>query len=222
MESLTSYFKTMRNLINRLDIQDYPGAQIMFRQILEKELPRGVNELHIAKYRIYSLIEALSAAISEQFDQGEDAIRKLDYEKRLYDVDNINAFRLESERIFMEIIEIRHQCDAEKDSTRKIEKVRDYIDHHYADNALAVSSIAEYFGMSAPYLSREFKRIVGYNMLEYIQKLRIGSAKKLLREYSVKNAGLKAGFGDTQGFIRIFKKYEGITPGEYKKTLQQE
>lgn len=222
MESLTSYFKAMRNLINRLDIRDYPGAQIMFRQILEKELPRGVHELHIAKYRIYSLIEALAAAISEQFDQGEDAIHKLDYEKRLYDIDNINAFRLESEKVFMEIIEIRHRCDTEKDSARKIEKVRVYIDHHYADNDLAVSSIAEHFGMSAPYLSREFKRIIDCNVLDYIQKLRIGSAKKLLREYSVKDAGLKAGFGDTQGFIRVFKKYEGITPGEYKKALRQE
>lgn len=219
-ESLTSYFKAMRNLINRLDAQDYAGAQLMFQQILERNLPRGIQELQITKYRIYSLIETLVAAISGQFDLGEDAIRKLDYEERLYKIDNIRDFRLESEKIFLEIMEIRQQCDGERDGAKRMERARAYIDQHFADNDLTVSSLAEHLEMSISYLSREFKRIVGCTVLDYIQKLRIDESKKLLTDNSVKDAGVKAGFGDTQGFIRVFKKYEGITPGEYKKSIQ--
>lgn len=219
-KELVSFFKAMRNLINRLDSQDYTGAKTMFAQIMEDNLPRTAQDFQITKYRIYGMIEMLIAAISEQSPLGEDTIERLDFEKRLYETDTLSSFRSTTEQVFMELIDIRQQCDTGEGTQKKIENVRAYIDDHYTENSLTATSVAEHFNLSSSYLSREFKRIVGCNMLEYIQKLRVDQAKKLLANYSVKDAAQKAGFWDSQGLVRVFKKYEGITPGEYKKSLQ--
>ena len=53
-----------------------------------------------------------------------------------------------------------------------------------------------------------------------LRRLRVEKAKQLLEECSVKETALQSGFWDTQSLVRVFKKYEGVTPGEYKKGLQ--
>lgn len=218
--TLTSYLKGMRNLIGRLDNQDYQGAHQIFTQIMEENLPRSSAELQITKYRVYGMIEMLLSAISGQ--TSEDSINKLNYEARLYRVDNIASFKEEAESIFLELMDIRQKYDQSEGSAHRIEEIRDYIDAHYRENSLTATSVAERFEISGPYLSREFKKVIGCNMLEYIQKLRVEYTKKLLMDHSVKNAAQMAGFWDTQSLVRVFKKYEGVTPGEYKKMLEKE
>lgn len=70
--------------------------------------------------------------------------------------------------------------------------------------------------MSSSYLSRAFKESTGTNILDYIQRLRVDAAKKLLQTESVRSAAQQVGFWDTQGLVRAFKKHEGVTPSEYK------
>ena len=70
--------------------------------------------------------------------------------------------------------------------------------------------------MSSSYLSRAFKEYTGSNILEYIQRLRVNTAKELLRTESVKTTAQRVGFWDTQGLVRAFKKHEGMTPSEFK------
>jgi YesN/AraC family two-component response regulator len=64
---------------------------------------------------------------------------------------------------------------------------------------------------------------MGIGPLEYLQLLRIEKAKKLLMDNSksLKEIMEKVGFVNEVSLIRVFKKYEGITPGLYRKKLQQ-
>ena len=210
----------MRNLINRLDNQDYAGAQQAFSRIIEKNLPRSAEDFQITKSRIYGMMEMLITAISEQEDCREQDLWNLDYERRLSGIDNLHVFYETAQKIFSELIEFRQRCDAAESGAQRIENIKAYIDDHYTENSLTVTSIADHFQLSGPYLSREFKRMAGCNLLEYIQKLRIEQVKRLLADHSVKDAALQTGFCDSQALVRVFKKYEGITPGEYKKSLQ--
>ena len=219
-EALISFFKAMRNLVNRLDNQDYSGAKTIFDQIMEANLPRTAQDFQITKYRIYGMIEMLVAAISEGSSLGEDQISKLNFETKLYESETLQEFRRTVEQVFLTLIDIRQQCDSSNDgAAQKIEVIKAYVDEHFTDNNLTGTFVAERFNLSSSYLSREFKRSVGCNMLEYIQKLRVEQAKKLLSDYSVKEAAQMSGFWDTQGLVRVFKKYEGITPGEFKQSL---
>ena len=92
----------------------------------------------------------------------------------------------------------------------------------YTETVLNVSIVAEQFGISVSYLSRSFKEVHGVNLLEYIQRLRVDAAKKLLRDHSIKDVAQMVGFWDSQALVRTFKKYEGIGPGEYKKALKRD
>ena len=71
--------------------------------------------------------------------------------------------------------------------------------------------------MNAAYLSRAFKDGTGTNLLEFIQRTRIAAAKKLLQEYAVKEVSTMVGFADAQSFVRTFRKYESVSPAEYKR-----
>jgi two-component system response regulator YesN len=58
--------------------------------------------------------------------------------------------------------------------------------------------------------------------VEYIAKLRLSHAKRLLLETSLKidDIAEKVGYLGRNSFIRIFKKYEGITPGKFRTSYQ--
>ena len=101
-----------------------------------------------------------------------------------------------------------------------IQQVQQYIQAHYCEPDLSVTSIADQFEIAMPRLSRQFKDFNGEGMLDYINRLRIEQAKKLINEKgtAVKDVGELVGFTNTQTFIRVFKKYEGTTPGRLKRS----
>lgn len=107
--------------------------------------------------------------------------------------------------------------DAALPGRDKIDEIQKYILENYTDNTLNASSIAHHFGKSKSHLSHLFKDAVGINISEYIQRMRVDKAKELLAEHSVKDVVRMSGFWDTQALTRAMKKYEGITPGEFKK-----
>lgn len=101
------------------------------------------------------------------------------------------------------------------------ESVIQYIDENYYDSNLNVSVLADYFKLTRSYFSKRFKEETGESVLDYINRLRINKSKEYLnQDYSISEVALKIGFNDPGTFIRIFKKYEGITPGKYKELIQ--
>ena len=71
--------------------------------------------------------------------------------------------------------------------------------------------------MNMTYLSRYFKEHTGIGLLGYINGVRIDYAKQLMREQNitVAEAAKAAGFENQNTFIRLFKKFEGKTPGVF-------
>ncbi|KOY17619.1 response regulator [Paenibacillus xylanivorans] len=95
-----------------------------------------------------------------------------------------------------------------------------YMDAHYQED-LSLQQIAARFYLSREYISRKFKQQFGLNWSEYLGKLRINNAKLLLQNPSLRIAKISemVGYQDEKYFSKVFKKMEGITPGEYRKTL---
>lgn len=98
------------------------------------------------------------------------------------------------------------------------DRVMAYIEQQYADKNLSLLSVADHFGMSSSYLSRFFKDHSGYNFIDFLTRLRIAKAKTLLKEstLSITEIADKIGYGSSNSFIRSFKKYESVTPGQFK------
>jgi YesN/AraC family two-component response regulator len=67
------------------------------------------------------------------------------------------------------------------------------------------------------YLSRSYKKFRGINLLDYIHKIRIEKAKLIINSTNLKDVAQQVGYYESKALIRVFKKYEGVTPGRFKK-----
>ena len=82
-----------------------------------------------------------------------------------------------------------------------------------------LEELAERSGISRYYFAHEFTRYMGVPPMAYLMKLRIGHAKILLEstELPVSQIAEAVGIGDINHFYRQFRKYEGMTPGNFRK-----
>ncbi len=106
-------------------------------------------------------------------------------------------------------------------STLLLEKIKKYIIEHHDDAMISLASIAEQFNITPPYLSAFFKKNSGSNLTDYLAKIRIERSKEMMKDAgsTISQIARSVGYTSDVGFIRVFKKYEGITPGKYKETL---
>jgi AraC-like DNA-binding protein len=89
-----------------------------------------------------------------------------------------------------------------------------YIDKNYFDVNLNISAVAAKYDMSPEHLSKTFKRFMGVGMLDYINQVRIGEAKRLISAgNSVSKTAELVGYGSAMSMRRAFKRSEGRTPG---------
>ena len=74
-------------------------------------------------------------------------------------------------------------------------------------------------GMSPKYFCRFFQDMMGQTLVEYVNKYRVERACLLLNsgEKSITEVAFESGFDSLSYFIKIFKRYKGETPGQYRK-----
>ncbi len=116
---------------------------------------------------------------------------------------------------FTEQVEKLHRT---QHSSKLASDVAGYIRRHLSEH-ISADGIAEEFFLSRPYLSSRFKKETGMTLTDFILGEKTEEAKRLLR-YSDKSAaaiGAYLGFSSHSHFIRVFKKYEGITPNEFRE-----
>lgn len=105
--------------------------------------------------------------------------------------------------------------------TKKIslQNVKEYLDQHYQEK-IRLDDLANAFFINKFYLTRIFKEQFGLTINGYLTQVRITHAKQLLRfsQMPIEQIGLMCGLGDANYFSRVFKKVEGISPGEYRKS----
>ncbi|MEG0371139.1 MAG: AraC family transcriptional regulator, partial [Clostridium sp.] len=104
------------------------------------------------------------------------------------------------------------------DENDKKTKIIKYIEQNYQDVNLNVGMVARYLDFNPSYLSRFFKEQTNENLLTYINGYRIDKAKEFLRttNKTLKVIAAETGFIDSAALSRAFKKYEAITPSQYK------
>lgn len=93
----------------------------------------------------------------------------------------------------------------------------------HADLDLSVPDVAEAVGRGRRTLERRFKEELGYTLLHEINRAHVQLAKQLLRETndSVVDVSRQVGLDDVNRLIRIFNKFEKISPGKYREQIRQ-
>lgn len=101
-------------------------------------------------------------------------------------------------------------------------KVLEYLSDHYTE-PLSLESLAQKFGINHSHLSRAFASKLSCGYLDYLHQLRIEHAKVQLCETQdrIYNIAFECGFADQRSFNRVFKKWAGVTPREYRQLATQ-
>lgn len=97
-----------------------------------------------------------------------------------------------------------------------ISRVKEYIDRNFSQK-IVLSELAAEFYISHVHMLRLFKQQYGITVASYINQQRITKAKEMLRftDSSIEAVAIDCGF-EPNYFSRMFKKLEGMTPGEYR------
>lgn len=103
-----------------------------------------------------------------------------------------------------------------------IGEVMDFIHENYAEN-ISLEGLAKKFYVSHYYLCREFKRMTNRTIVQYISVTRISNAQRKIMEtdLSITEISNLTGFSNVTHFNRVFKKYAGISPSQYRKDYRE-
>lgn len=102
---------------------------------------------------------------------------------------------------------------------RITQEVIEYIHNNYTDSRISLSEVAKKFYLNLSYLSRIFKQETGQTFVDYLMKLRMEKALKLLDETDlmVYQIADEVGINDSHYFSICFKKYTGLSANDYRK-----
>ncbi len=105
-----------------------------------------------------------------------------------------------------------------QDENRPIRVAKRYVEEHYGE-LLTLEQVSMEAELSPAYLSTLFKKNTGMTFLEYLSKVRMEEAKKLLKgtNRTVADICAQVGYSDVRYFTKSFTKYSGLKPNEYRK-----
>ncbi|MCL6459875.1 MAG: helix-turn-helix domain-containing protein, partial [Gorillibacterium sp.] len=116
---------------------------------------------------------------------------------------------------------IRENRTNHSDSLYK--NIVEFIENRYSDPNLDLTMIADHFNLNSAYISTFFKKQGGINLTECITGVRIEHAKRLLQEgMTVNEIAHEIGYASNIVLTKVFKKWEGITPGKYRDQAKNE
>ena len=104
---------------------------------------------------------------------------------------------------------------------RSITDALAYLHEHYLDPGFSAKYMAASFDTSVSNLSHFFKKNMGVSISAYVDQIKLEKAKQLLRDSDLKVGEIAEllQYGSSTGFAVMFKKYEGMTPKEYRENL---
>lgn len=98
-----------------------------------------------------------------------------------------------------------------------------FINDNYTNPDLSLTMLSEHTNMSYHHLSHIFNDYIGENFIPYLTKCRLEHSKNLLinSEDKIEVIAKLCGFNESNTFIKTFKKYYGMTPGQYRKNKEK-
>lgn len=101
-----------------------------------------------------------------------------------------------------------------------VKRAREYLETHYAEN-VSLEQLAQIAYLSPFHLVRLFHQEVGLPPHVYLTQVRVNHAKTLLAHgYPITDVAFDVGFVDQAHLHKRFKRIVGITPGQYRKNVQ--
>lgn len=199
------------NIVEALKAHNAPLAVSLVNKVLDENLKENKIAPEMRKGLLYVLFATLLKT-AEEMNKGVEEVMLL---SELFNSTSIKKLRVRFQEAIEKICEKEETKEEDTKLKTLCDRVLEYIKQNYNDPDLNISQVAHFLGITPAYLSSLYKKQTGESLLSQINYIRVKEAKKLLIEgRSVVEVTELAGFRDSSTFIRTFKRYEGITPGQ--------
>jgi two-component system, response regulator YesN len=169
-------------------------------------------------YLVFNLNTVINTIINMNFDSNPLSYYSLSIS--LDEVESIGEVNNKFFKVFDEISERLKEKRLSK-SNDLTKRVMEYIESNHSNPNLTEFSISEAFHVSPSHLGRLFKKLKSWNIVDFINNVRVEHAKVLLKNtnLTVEQISIQTGFSTIAYFYRVFKKFNSLTPNEYRKKM---
>ncbi|MGE5548928.1 MAG: helix-turn-helix domain-containing protein [Bacteroidota bacterium] len=212
-----------RQLINHVKAADFIAVSAMVDEIYEENFVRRQLPISLIRCLFFDLIGTALKVLNE-LNMAEEEVLGANSEMNRWLKQSATAVEMRDslKQIYRRICDwiAGHRQEGNNAKLRK--EVLALLEDGCSDPNLSLVLLAERTGFSLSYLSRFIKDQTGYSFTDYVNRLRIERSKALLGERgrTIGEVASAVGYLSANTFIRIFKKYEGITPGQFRGRIQ--
>jgi two-component system response regulator YesN len=232
MPSVYSGSNKLEDMIDSFDLSRLIKQEKLFFSYinsdnLEAALNLYENFIDELKYMdrkvIHNFIIDLFANLKTKLAElGIDMGNKLfDYEVilKLYDINEIKLWGRSAITNIFKLV----ASNTNTSEKNVIQKAKEYIKINF-DKDIGLDEVSEHVFLSSIYFSRLFKQKTGENFVDYLMKVRMRKAMKLLQDprQKVYEVSVNVGYKNTKYFYRLFKEFSGLTPAEYREKIIKE
>ena len=151
-------------------------------------------------------------------DEGIEENQMNNYSTYLKEISQIEGHQALYQWIVARMKYISAQIQIKKDQkcSAMVERTKTHLNHHFTDE-LTLEGVARLQNVSPQYLSKVFKEETRFTFVEFLTRLRIELAQRLMMDSdkSVKEICYEVGYSDPNYFSRLFRKQTGLMPTEY-------
>ena len=211
-------------LINSIKAGNDAAAGAILESIYADNFAQARLSMEMARCLMFDLISTMIKTIESLHAGDQDAQfwARMQPVSRLTACRSLEGLQEEMTTILTEVC--RHVHARRTSHTEHLRReIVEYIEEHCDERNLGPEAIAGHVHRNSAYIARFFREHFGIGISSYIKNLRVAKAKRLIEttELTVREVADRIGFADSNALIRGFKANEGVTPGEYKATLQK-
>lgn len=219
-QSLNFFLEKEKALIGKIKLSDLDECRKIFKVMVADIFSESGEKLPIIKGRIFELVVVMSRASVEAGVDSEKSIslnaslmQELNNSYSISEINRVVSFILE--RYLEEI-----QNHSKSKNRMTIEGIKGYIRKNYQNNR-TLEEIADSVYLSAFYVSRIFKESQNMTVMDYVTKVKLDEAKKMLSNprYKIEEIALNLGYNDGSYFSKVFRRNEGMTPTQFRHNL---
>ena len=200
------------------------GEREHAEKIFENIIQRNLREQDINAYSLLEFEMLLLSTMRRILQLVNIPEHKVFDEDALFPESINSAPELVAEKLklkFQKVMDV--VCGTENGMNVKLASILKYVENNYQKD-IGRGDIVREFHISESYVGKLFSNELGINFKSYLNRLRISKAKEIIRSH----AGIKmseipgmVGYNNSVSFLRLFKKYEGMSPTEYQKKWQE-
>ncbi|WP_461206223.1 helix-turn-helix domain-containing protein [Clostridium sp. DL1XJH146] len=212
-----------RLLLNNIKIGNRDKVQAIIEELFLSIINnRNISTIYIKEYFIRIINQIIESVINSGINLEDIFEKKRNVYDEILEKETISDLENWFKEICLSIVGYINVTNESK-GNKNIENVLQYIEKNF-NKDISLKDVADYVDLNPSYVSTIFKENIGESFVSYLNKTRIEKAKKLIvnTQHTIKEIGFRVGFNSLQSFFRIFKKYEGITPGQYRQNESKE